>query len=196
MLHVFSSVLLCCIPWVSRHCVLLCYRYFWALCHAMLCVSPHSVSCSVTCISSQSVMLLHVSAGVCQCEAGWLGYSCAIAEQQPPTLVFIPSEICDQRRDDCSTVTVYGTGFANKETLTCHFVQVSKTQIIETESMRHVFSLKPSLLNLFCNEFVGSCQLRPIEEFISVFHQEKSIVRCSQNIWCCVFSILNWGLCE
>ena len=195
MLHVSSGVMLC-------------YMGLQALCLAVLQVFLGIASCYVMYISSQCVMqcymyfltishaVLHVSAGVCQCEDGWLGFSCAIAEQQPPTLVFIPSEMCDQRRDDCSTVTVYGTGYANKETLTCHFIQVSKAQIIETESMRHVFSLKPSLLNLFCNEFVCSGQLGPIEEFISVFHQEKSIVHCSQNIWCCVFSILNWGLCE
>ena len=168
-------------------------------CTSIVCalISMYLVSCcDMFILRHCGICCVILSPGVCQCEDGWLGFSCAIAEQQPPTLVFIPSEICDRRRDDCSTVTVYGTGFANTETLTCHFIQVSKTQIIETESMRHVFSLKPSSLNLFCNEFVGSGELRPIEEFISVFHQEKSIVHCSQNIWCCVFSILNWGLCE
>ena len=100
------------------------------------------------CLQALCHAVLHVSPGVCQCEEGWLGFSCAIAEQQPPTLVFIPTEMCDQRQDDCSSVTVYGTGFANTDTLTCHFIQVSMAQSIIIEAMRHVFTSEHFLVEL------------------------------------------------
>jgi len=103
-------------------------------------ISMYMVSCcDMFILRHCGICCVILSPGVCQCEDGWLGFSCAIAEQQPPTLVFIPSEICDRRRDDCSTVTVYGTGFANTETLTCHFIQVSKTQSIAVESVRCLY---------------------------------------------------------
>ena len=97
------------------------------------------------CLQALCHAVLHVSPGVCQCEEGWLGFSCAIAEQQPPTLVFIPTEMCDQRQDDCSFVTVYGTGFANTDTLTCHFIQVSMAQSIMFKAVTHVITLEQFL---------------------------------------------------
>ena len=126
LIHVPSGIVSFHVTCIFRHCVILCYMYLQALCHTVLLVSP----------------------GVCQCEEGWLGFSCAIAEQQPPTLVFIPTEMCDQRQDDCSSVTVYGTGFANTDTLTCHFIQVSMAQSIIIEAMRHVFTSEHFLVEL------------------------------------------------
>ncbi|KAK7469526.1 hypothetical protein BaRGS_00036472, partial [Batillaria attramentaria] len=80
------------------------------------------------------------NAGVCECDDGWLGFSCGISDLEPPMLTTLVDDRCDVRNDDCSSRTIYGTGFANTANLTCHITKgdqefITKAIFILTEEV-------------------------------------------------------------
>ncbi|XP_025096160.1 uncharacterized protein LOC112565098 isoform X1 [Pomacea canaliculata] len=80
-------------------------------------------------------------AGVCNCNDGWMGASCDIAEWEPPQLTSIPNNVCDIRQQQCSYITVYGYNFVDSPRLLCNITQDGNVttvpgKFIQTEEIR------------------------------------------------------------
>ena len=69
--------------------------------------------------------------GVCICENGYLGVDCAIHISTPPTIYNEPENyICDGRTHFCERGSLYGQGFVDIKTLSCHYQEVKPMETI------------------------------------------------------------------
>ena len=68
----------------------------------------------------------------CTCDPGYHGAACSININDRPSLSYLEVTTCDLSQSDCTKIVVYGFGFADTGSLTCHLeeVTVSSTNIL------------------------------------------------------------------
>ena len=70
---------------------------------------------------------------MCVCDPGRSGADCSTDDTKAPTLVSISNlGLCDLSSRNCTDVTLYGTNFVNKATLTCHLQGATVSDIVSS----------------------------------------------------------------